>query len=220
MDRPILFSTQMIRALLDGRKTQTRRVFTPPKPFDVGDDVSVELATGSIRPQFAAGDRLWVREAHYITDDGDSEQAVCAADAAEVAQHLATIAGLTASHPQIDWSRHARLRPGIHMPRWASRLTLIVTEVRVQRLHEITEADCLAEGPTVYGYVERLGPRLDGIMVETEHAHVKATPRAWYRELWDKLNKARGYGWDANPWVCVVTFSVAKQNIDVAKGSL
>jgi hypothetical protein len=82
-------------------------------------------------------------------------------------------------------------RPSIFMPRWASRITLDVTAVRVERLQEITDADCIAEG---YDHFAGWGARQE-----------------WYRKLWDGLNAKRGLGWDVNPWVWVVTFQRAKQ---------
>lgn len=204
-DRPILFSGPMVRALLDGRKTQTRRIFVPPAPYAPHDDIGVEVAVGSIAPRIKAGDRLWVREAHYKTDDGDYERAVCAVDDDEVRDHLATIDRLKASHPQVDWGRHARLRPGIHMPRWASRLTLTVTDVRVQRLQDISEEDAEAEG---YPSPEQ---RAKSGVAEIRDAY----PIAWYSWLWDSINGAGS--WEANPWVAAYSFTVERRNIDAER---
>lgn len=201
-DRGIIFSGPMVRALLDGRKTQTRRVITKKAAHDA-------LATFS--PEFlclpgnhdllpcAPGDCLWVREAHYLTDDGDSEYAVFAEDQAAVTEHLEQMAGLKRSHPQIDWSKHMRLRPSIHMPRWASRLTLTVTDVRVQRLQEISEADAVAEGA------------MDEYGEGAEISHRRA-----FNLIWNSLHGPDA--WDANPWVCALTFSVHHANIDQIPG--
>jgi len=98
-------------------------------------------------------------------------------------------------------------RPSIHMPRAASRITLTVTAVRTEPLQRIPEVDCLAEG-SIPAENPSLGGCVDGgVMVHTDRECVYATPRAWYRELWDKLH---GPGsWDANPEVVVLTFTVS-----------
>lgn len=139
-----------------------------------------------------------MREAHYLTDDGESEYAVFAADEADVAEHLNNMQTTMSAHPQIDWSKHIRLRPSIFMPRWASRLTLTVTDVRVQRLQDITLGDICAEGlaNSIYDF-----------------RPVQRGFDAWI-ELWDSMNAARGFGWDKNPWVAAYTFTVHRCNID------
>ena len=208
-DRPILFSAPMVRALLAGTKTQTRRLLKPQPPegatffaWDIGPYgnfaafMTERNANADLHPSRLPawrGDRLWVREAHYLTDDGDNEYALFPADeAAEIAEHLEQIARLQRDHPNPEhWAKHKRLRSSIHMPRWASRLTLTVTEVRVQRLQEISEADALAEGVT---------------------ATDRSTARGVYSRLWESLH---GHdAWEANPWVVAVSFDVRKGNID------
>lgn len=220
-DKPILFSGPMIRALLDGRKTQTRRILKP-QPFGnvegfqkvFADPPYFEALDSDGKPvpgafqdgpnfltpypkiKYSVGDRLWVREAHYLTDDGENEYAVFADDDDAVAEHLQDMQTVIAGQPDIDWSKHLRLRPSIHMPRWASRLTLIVTDVRVQRLQEITLGDICAEGLARSIYDFR--PAQTGF-------------DAW-RELWDSIH---GHGaWGANPWVAAYTFTVHRSNID------
>ncbi|WP_144379542.1 hypothetical protein [Mesorhizobium amorphae] len=194
MNRPILFSSLMVRALLDGRKTQTRRVLSNDKFASLfngtwSDDYVLDPGNQSWRDaeiRFAVGDRLWVREAwrtHRYYDDlapsemGGEESIVFEAD-----------------HPPLEKRPHrladGRLRQGMHMPRWASRLTLTVTDVRVQRLQEITWQDAKAEG-------------ISGGYHQSEFA-----------SLWDSLNAARGFGWDTNPWVVAVSFTVERRNID------
>lgn len=217
-DRPILFSAPMIQALLDGRKTQTRRLLKTkittrggPSIFDGSwaDSYVLDPGNQSWREsgyQWRTGDGLWVREAHYMTDDGDSEFAIFAADEEDVAAHLEQTASLKASHPTANWARHEKLRPSIHLPRWASRLTLIVTDVRVQRLQDISEEDAKAEG--VDPETSPLGrPGWFGA------AGIKASSaKGAYRHLWDSIN---GPGaWAANPWVSAITFTVHHANID------
>ena len=223
-DRPIIFSGPMVKALLAGRKSQTRRVLPLAHPKFSHQNVldpdmlvdkqyvwfwdGVHYCVGASWPlPYAPGDRLWVRETHYLTDDGESEYAVFAADQGDVDEHLASMQTTMASHPSIDWSKHLRLRPSIHMPRWASRLTLTVTDVRVERLQDISEADAKAEG-------------CDAVLALTikrpNGAH-PGNPRECYCDLWNSLH---GPGaWDANPWVVALTFNVQRGNIDQMPGA-
>lgn len=214
-DRPIIFSCPMVRALLDGRKTQTRRA------VKIKDHLEGRIFTGDLVDYYCNGrlgmvvegstlvqpipyavcDRLYVREAHYLTDDGESEYAVFAADQDAVDEHLANMQTTMASHPSIDWSKHLRLRPSIHMPRWASRLTLVVTDVRVQRLQEISEADARAEGAAHWWRDSDPYTR-----------NPTTTANGMFRTLWNSLHGADA--WDANPWVIALTFTVHKCNID------
>lgn len=223
-DKPIIFSAPMIRALLEGRKTQTRRILKP-QPFPVGGQFyrpfprtdprqwhSVSAAGLTVNIQtvpYAPGDRLWVREAHYLTDDGDEAYAVFAEDQDGVSAHLAEMQTLMASYPDNDWSSHLRLRPSIHMPRWASRLTLIVTDVRVQRLQEITAADTIAEGVQCRTCEATNQSACSGLGC---FASMDAFAALW--------NSIHGPGaWDANPWVCVISFTVQHGNIDKIGGA-
>lgn len=168
--RYILFSSEMVRAIIEGRKTQTRRVtkFSPSEVF-----VSC--------PYGHKGDQLWVKENFYVRVDGP---------ALRTPQSLHYAADLLPDDPL---KRGYILKPSIHMPRWASRITLTVTDVRVQRLQEITPADARAEGCP-----EDLGSSycVDGMSAQV----------AWFMFLWNKINAARGHAWEANPWVWAVTF--------------
>lgn len=196
-DRPILFSAPMVRALLDGRKTQTRRVLRNPEYYGcpTGDcphqtQAECNAAMASLDAEatrFAVGDRLWVREA--FAADGKPDDAVV--------WYRAHHEEAQARGPRVDvpW------RPSIHMPRWASRLTLTVTDVRVERLQDISEADAIAEG-----------------MDETAVQHFGCPIKA-YAALWNSLARTEEAAWSANPWVVAVPFSVAKHNID-AEGQL
>ncbi len=191
-DKPVIFSAPMVRALLDGRKTQTRRVLKPqPSPhvqiYRVGSAWDWRDGTrgGSVRVPCTPGDRLWVREA---LDLGDLAypigHATYAADRSDVdlrPEGAAAWAG--------DYKRQSV--PSIHMPRWASRLTLTVTEVRVQRLQQISEADAVAEGVTDQDV---------------------GGARGVFSRLWNSLHGSGA--WDANPWVCAMTFTVYRCNID------
>ena len=232
-DRPILFSAPMIRALLAGTKTQTRRACKLPaspdhlgqwEPFLFGgqgcrDSKGREISgrwtishtrTGAVIgcPYGSAGERLWVREtirAHEITE------AEAAANTWRIGDRLGerSSAGLDgvvyvadnafreiantreASERWMKVNAYRGLRgavvPGIHMPRWACRIVLEITDVRVERLQDISEADALAEGVAAHP---------DG-------------PWHAYRSLWTLINGAGS--WDANPWVWVVSFRRIEQ---------
>lgn len=186
-ERPIIFSAPMVRAILKGQKTQTRRVQGRVQVRPDGMSAERLLAAMSLCPYGKPGDRLWVREAWGFetrTEDDPLLEPVATYRADEV-EHL---------HPVNRW------RPAIHMPRHLSRITLEVTAVRVERLQDISEADAIAEG-VVEHQTLRTGTRacnLDGGMM---HA---CGPVPVYRTLWESIN---GPGsWDANPWVWVVEF--------------
>lgn len=183
-ERPILFSATMIRAILDGSKTQTRRIVKPEirVVHAIYPDASIstnrifEKGDGRIHcPYGQPGDRLWVRECFGYSDSEDETLTY------------------RADNPSRPHETPARWRPSIHMPRWASRITLEVTGVRVERLQEISEADAKAEGvPCEIIFGTDRG--IDG----------KAFPIREYRDLWESIN---GLGsWEANPFVWVVEF--------------
>lgn len=216
-ERPILFSGAMVRAILDERKSVTRRAvnrlagFGPitqfgPAPTRGYDWIFRDKALrwNEIRnpmlfgrcPYGQPGDRLWVRESHWRftgcahqgkpwegfreSPDGDPYKAVCYDD-----------------YANLDGAHHAcacvRV-PSIHMPRWASRLTLEITGIRVERLQEISIDDVLAEG------IERDDDEANAGQYWREQTGHRFT------QLWDSINAARGYGWDANPWVWQIEF--------------
>lgn len=220
-DRPILFSGPMVRALLEGRKTQTRRVLKKPAwaqdkgwPERVMEEQDLDgrlswfaSETGclSTLPIPQPRDRLWVREAwktdRYYDDLAPSEMSG--------EQPLLFMADNSVE--RWGWkpdalSRWGRFRQGMHMPRWASRLTLTVTDVRVQRVQEISDKDATAEG------IDRdTDGWRDYLMPSTQCC---PDPRTSFQTLWDSLNGPRGYGWDANPWVVAYTFTAERRNID------
>ena len=126
-DRPIIFSAPMVRALLDGRKTQTRRLaWRYPADPENGEFQGQASSWQHVRP----GDRLWVREAFAAGRAGNEVVALYRATDEQIAEMLTGV----------------RWRPSIHMPRWASRITLTVTNVRRQRLQDISATDATAEG--------------------------------------------------------------------------
>lgn len=221
-DRPILYSAAMVQAQFDGRKTQTRRILKP-QPDARTDTVHIDTTSwswmgegpasvgvgraqwdGWRKMPFKVGDRLWARE----TFSGPNDQSDMRPGEWLPSEPIWYWAD--GNPVDGDWTRP---KPGIHMPRWASRLTDIVTDVRVQRLQDISEADCIAEGPPSLTEMRGLGQPLDGVMVwDPAEPHIRKTPRNWYRELWGQINGAAS--WDQNPWIVAITFTVHKRNID------
>lgn len=163
-ERPILFNGPMVRAILCGRKTQTRRVCKSP----IWTDVAVVQKC----PYGQPGDRLWVREKHAPMLGGGW---VYAADYS--AERLKQKDG------RGFW------KPSIFMKREASRITLEIVSVRLERLRDISGIDAWREGCM---YHPKAYPTIDDVI-------------AWYRELWESINGAGS--WDANPWVWVVEFN-------------
>jgi hypothetical protein len=211
MDRelPIIFSTAMVRAILDGKKTQTRRVVSPiqvPYKLDepIGEDTWAAVAQNSVRygfcvfgktaesvakqtfcPICSVGDRLYVREAWAKLEDNTNNN----------------IKGMVYRASEIDfygnddehiWADDIKWKPSIHMPKKNTRIWLEVTGVRCTRLQDISAMDCIAEG------IER------STAIDVHDRTVEEINK--YREVWDSLNAKRGYGWDKNPWVWVIEF--------------
>ena len=177
MERPILFSGPMVRAILDGRKTVTRRIVR-----------GVEMPRC---PYGSPGDRLWVREtwclAHPDYHDTDREAGSRPVKDGRFCFYAAT--------DDVDTGDGSPWKPSIHMPRWASRITLEVVCIRVERLQEIDEVDILAEGVTVDVVAKLTG---------TPWADMPTLHHAWER-LWDSINGDRA-SWASNPWVWRVEF--------------
>jgi hypothetical protein len=197
-DRPIIFSAPMIYALLARRKSMTRRLARSGAPYS------------SPARQFVVGDRLWVRENFYLTDNGHEQYAVYAADAKNVREHMRDVEEMKFQSALANiWPDHARLRPSIHMPRWASRLTLIVDTVKVEFLQDISEEDALAEGVVELRPPDRDGMRHFGLEGETSGL---PTARLAFFELWASINGIASYR--ANPVVVAPSFRVIEANID------
>lgn len=190
-ERPILFNGDMVRAILDGRKTQTRRVVKPqpgsdnripwPGRKNIVANIRDERVLGFC-PYGQPGDRLWVRETWAMSGYQRVEYRAAPADGS-------------------DFRCVDRWRPSIHMPRWACRITLEITGVRVERLQEISEKDAKAEGlhyhSDMYGY--RLYGKYSGIGPTDDVGALDA-----FRSLWESINGPSS--WDATPWVWVIEF--------------
>lgn len=246
-ERPFLFNGPMVCAILDGRKTQTRRIIRDQSiisatEYDLGycrtlndgrvwwsvkaqgeDHFGVGIG---VCPYGVPGDRLWVRETWRIMGLMYEEEP-CIQYKADLAEQFCSVpddwldtrwedwyerqsvklvedcerAGLEPEAPYSDvayrWERDTcptRWQPSIHLPKFASRIWLEVTGVRVERLQEISEADAYAEG-------------CDEILLGGGLSGKPRSARAWFKDLWDSINAKRHYGWDTNPWVWVVELS-------------
>jgi len=239
-DRPILFSAPMVRAILSGRKTQTRRVVSdrvPAKHKHLGwtGQSDAKIVPLSFCPYGQAGDQLWVREAwrigawdydtgsvalDYKADNAavrgwitipESEPAEVFNRLAEQSSNDADKAGrLLDEAGEYHWpvgESPCRWRPSIHMPRWAARITLEITGVRVERLNDISYEDGLAEG--VADFAAFLGNAADMLTGETpdQTARRLRWPQRCYERLWNDIHGPRA--WDKNPWVWVIEFRKA-----------
>ena len=188
-ERPIIFSGPMVRAILDGTKTQTRRILSHKRFSCVDRDYA---SVGDRCLPIAAhaygipGDRLWVRETWAPERDGTG----CPDDNGVL--YRATDPGWDAEDTGLRW------RPSIHMPRAASRILLETTDVRVQRLQDISEDDARAEGITDGGCLTCGNSEPCGCSNPQPDA---CDAFAW---LWESING--GGSWHANPWVWAVTF--------------
>jgi len=212
-EHPIIFSGPMMRAILAGKKTQTRRVLKV-QPLDIipmeGEYagtrwmvlMSREPNRGKVmRCRFGdPGDRLWVRETwrHYANEYCDGKTFAHVKYAADEAKRVIDISHIEDPPVRSWWNtgRHP-WQASIFMPRWASRLLLEITDVRVQRVQEITGEDCEAEGMTAFCD--------DGVHDPGDAMY------AQFRDLWDSINAKRGYPWSLNPWVWAISFRVAKE---------
>lgn len=177
IEKPIIFSGPMVRAILEGRKTQTRRIVKDGHALAfLGADHKPVLMCPFGQP----GDRLWVRETSLLCRDSNG---VCPAGNGKALAYAAD---------GYELEDGERWTPSIHMPRWASRISLEITGIRVERLQDISEKDARAEGVAA----SRVGPCQDGLFYRLH--------RDSFIELWESIN---GPGsWDANPWVWVIEF--------------
>jgi hypothetical protein len=225
-DRGIIFSAQMVRALLDGRKTQTRRLCawannpaSPALTYIVACDQPGCFGDEEGEVQFqtfcAPGDRLYVREAWQVRGVYSDivEVGYRASENRSHTDYVEQIPVANALPGKGKWPSFPNYGPSIHMPRWASRLWLAVTEVRVQRLQDCSKADAVAEGIEARG----VGTLWGWIDYQEENPHITrhyADPRESYRSLWDSLHLDEGATWAANPWVVAVSFDVHRGRID------
>ena len=208
-ERPILFSAPMVRAILAGTKTQTRRIVKPHRnddsfvledhgygwwPYRSEDGESSVMSDGCEYrlpcPYGAIGDQLWVRETLEVVPNwGMLFYVASGPDEYKITDPRAD--ALIEKYGDHYHANDGKRIPSIYMPRWASRITLEITNVRVERLQEISEEDAIAEGAKPY--LLPVHPARESLR------HVDG-----YAQLWEQIN---GPGsWDANPWVWVVCF--------------
>ena len=215
-ERPILFNGAMVRALLAGTKTQTRRVVTPQPDSHPGMnctrlvfknrkgmpllDEALEAVEPvlyrSLCPYGQTGERLWVRENGWQRPELSDRDLREGADTWPPYEYDAEplMCWEDGELKRFGWKR----RPSIHMPRWASRITLEITEVRVERLQDISEADARAEGITDGGCTKC------GMPEPCDCAAPAPSAREAFAHLWMSINGADS--WHANPWVWAVGF--------------
>lgn len=234
-ERPILFSAEMVKAILEGRKTQTRRVMKPQPCYQDGiydrlecgfynpaiTDREGELYPGAETfgaytddgewglpcPYGQVGDKLWVRETHYrfgywakngFTKTGKQKWTFKPSkespglDGVRYCENSPSYVHPNRDRNLIGWFK----RPSIFMPRWASRITLEITNIRIERVQDITKNNAInqvkAEG------VDFMPPYCVGVFGYNAFST--------FMMYWDSLNANRGYSWDSNPWVWVIEF--------------
>lgn len=222
-DKPILFSAPMVLALLEGRKSMTRRVlkWQPPvgfsfshlyhQPTGVGQVNFTDGERHSSGPLgFRPGDRLWVKETWAKDDLSPTGARYYATDAV---------------------SDLRKKRASIFMPRWASRLTLLVKEVRVERLQDISEADAVAEGIYQFPWsdvVLMLEDPADAnrhepnkmfysVPGDDDEDFLRSTAAGAFQRLWESIHGPDA--WEKNPWVTAISFDVVQDNIDQVQAS-
>ena len=197
-ERPILFSGPMAKAILDGRKSQTRRLVKGCVE-EAGAYSTAVWEHGKMPrcPYGTAGERLWVREAWRGSWDGDLSISVnYRADDTVRDFYVDALPESSVRPCSLEW----KWRPSIYMPRWASRILLEITGVRVERLQDISEEDCWAEG------IEEVDGAFDSLIPDMARrigmSHEDAKPT--FACLWESIN---GNGsWNLNPWVWCVSF--------------
>ncbi|HHL4075491.1 TPA: hypothetical protein ACQ7TU_003660 [Klebsiella pneumoniae] len=214
-ERGMIFNGEMVRALLDGRKTQTRRIMAPqpaddiercifPNPEAIGWKSSLRHKHGSTTAHFChygkPGDRIWVRETFQgPLFDYDLMDSYCKDPTPFEKPEFCVYKADGVPAPEFydaNDELHCCWRPSIHMPRWASRILLEITDVRVERLNAISEEDAQAEGMELTGWRPTYSDPDSGGEV--------LTPYDNFAQLWESI-----YGeesWKANPWVWVIEF--------------
>jgi len=226
-ERPILMSGPMVCAILEGRKTMTRRVvqYSPsprlifpllgrnnqPTGEWVFTDPVYEYVGHSRHycPHGQPGDRLWVKETWQPEGYGRTAD-VGIKYKADSGYRVFPVAKIPDSWAYPKASTHGNVSP-LFMPRWASRITLELTDVRVERLQDISEADARAEGvePNWCGDLKGWNPEEHGwidYLQTCEDSDGCGTAKDSFESLWQSINAKRGYGWDKNPWVWVLSF--------------
>ena len=231
-ERPILMNAEMVRATLDGRKTQTRRVVKKQPSgskwkstidllgkiakaifiHDVDKDSAISRTVKC--PYGKVGDRLWVRETWQPCGPWDCLDGM----------HIRLKADRSLFKPLnppspfllendgrdgLGKDGKQKWRPSIFMPRWASRINLEITDIRVERVQDIDEMGALEEG-TPTEYFKKVHGTYKESHQTTTGEFISGSARDAFSRLWDSINAARGYSWESNPWVWVIDFKVIK----------
>jgi len=213
--KPILFNTEMVQAILEGRKTVTRRIMKPqplfktsrkyifadetcPKKFEDCDNIFDVY-------QYQVGDILYVRETwgnwSYDNQESNAVYYQYRADYPSGAK--------TYMYDEAHECDLPKWHPSIHMPKEAARIFLKVTDVRVERLQDVTEEQAIKEGigSLFLDYIAYSGDLKYSVPMEHETLAIEQ-----FELLWDSINLKRGYGWETNPWVWVIEFERVEVN--------
>ena len=202
-EKPIIFSTESVQAILENKKSQTRRVIKPRPPQELSPMFSDTVIR---RAPYKPGDVLWVREtwhktsAYYQRSCKDDYNVPCAACGNcedrgikyfyKADGETIQVYNLKGTFDEIGKADGLKWKPSIHMPRDAARIFLRVTDVRVERLQDISESDCVKEG------------------IPCNPCHSHHPLKTQFAVLWETLNAKRGYGWNENPFVWVCEFNL------------
>jgi hypothetical protein len=202
--KPIIFSSPMVKAILEDKKDMTRRVVKGPPCTDINGSVNIkgfwfipkrdkDHAFDSVAP-YCVGDILWVRETWGIANK---------ANGFRIVYKIPQFSNPFPNGFPRELLLYGRWRPSIFLPRYAARIFLEVKHVHLEQVQSISERDAVREGVTTLSFV-----------LPDEKTKLKpkgGTFRTEFKYLWDKLNKKRGYGWDKNPWVWVIQFDRIKK---------
>ena len=182
-EHPLIFSAEMVRAVLADNKTQTRRVITRRNKY-----------------AWQVGERMWLREKWRTAKALDDFPPRMTGDKSPF-QYAADMSFILHGNIISRWQPWGKWHPSIHMPRWASRITLEIINIRVEQIQDITPEDAGAEG---------CGINMPNAPIASYYGQVGK-----FHALWDSINAKRGYGWDANPAVKVISFKI----IEVKNGT-
>jgi hypothetical protein len=229
-ERPIIMGAESVRAILEGRKTQTRRVVKPQPKFIGAPNVPFKTDDANPRgiidcPYGKVGDRLWVRENWgVVSHTFDENENICdwkPNRPATPIQELKFGTGYYDGHViyeadgGFEWNAgddcsietKSDWKSSMFMPRSASRITLEITDIRVERVQDITAKDATAEG---VGRLFEIDVAFDGKFTDIPFNMEEGLAVHQFARLWDSINAKRGYPWDKNPWVWVLTFKVVQ----------
>jgi len=202
-ERPILFTAPMVQAILDGRKTQRRRPLKiklcggKKHNIDFTDDKEWAIARAGECPYGQIGDELWVRET-WGTDKQVDDVKPSELSKGEPTYYPATNHVIEVACKMMTLGKK---RPSIFMPRWASRIQLKITDIRVERLQDISDEDAYSEGI-------KKGMRGGGVIETEKHRLQSNSAKLTFQMLWEEINGQ--YSWNNNPWVWVIEFERIK----------